>query len=681
LADKYSKTLGFIPYGAFEGFALDGYVLGAVTQNDECVAYLAFQISKNRAKIIHLCVDENYRGKGISKLLLDALKKKTSDLQGIALSCRRDYALEEFWSSLGFVARCERPGKAKGGSILTEWWLGYGKPDLFSLLAEQSSESKLCVVIDANIFYDLADDGCSDEGSRESQALLADWISSDTEFFLTDEIHNEINRNPNEESRRKLNKSASNFLQLDYDVHEIDDIERRIRHLFPGQMKPSDRSDMRQIAKTISSNIDISFFLTRDRRLLDQVDDEVYKDFGLRIISPVEFILQQDQLRKDLAYQPARLAGTSIRKSKISVHEHNLIIDFFFSNELGESKASFRSKLNQALSRPDWFDSEIITSTSGDYLALIVVDRSTDGEFGVPILRVASSKIALTIAKHLMFNFVLQASNESRFTIKISEEYVTPVVLNALQEDNFFSKNNKWFKYCLPLSGSHYEVINQLSDFSMPYQISPESLKEIYTTISCCDLSKKSWVVNLEKTFYPLRIFDAEIPTFIIPIKGYWAKELFDEEISNEFLWGANAEIALNRECVYYRSKKATCKWDFPGRILWYVSQPAAKHSTVSVHAIRAVSFLDQVVVDKPKELYRKFKRLGVYTFDNLKEVVKGDLESELMAIRFSETQPLKKPVPLSRVQTILGKKTSLPAPLRINAHEFSMIYNDGMQS
>ena len=262
LADQNSETLGFLPYGAFDKLAFKKRIIACISAQNTCIGYLIFGISKNRVKLTHLCISEQFRGQGIPSKLLNHLKEITitSDLQGILLSCRRDYNLSGFWSALGFVAQGERKGRAKEGSILTEWWLSYGKPNLFSILAEQQSEINLCVVIDANIFFDLTTDQCIDDGGRESNALLADWLSSDITFCVTDEIRNEINRNPDIQSRTKLLNAVTRFTVLDYDRNSIDDVKNSIKHLFPGNMKESDKSDLEQIAKTITAKIDISFF-------------------------------------------------------------------------------------------------------------------------------------------------------------------------------------------------------------------------------------------------------------------------------------------------------------------------------------------------------------------------------------------------------------------------------------
>lgn len=49
-----------------------------------------------------------------------------------------------------------------------------------------------------------------------------------------------------------------------------------LRKLFPKNMSNSDESDLRQLARTVGSTFPISFFVTRDQRLLS-LEDKIYQ--------------------------------------------------------------------------------------------------------------------------------------------------------------------------------------------------------------------------------------------------------------------------------------------------------------------------------------------------------------------------------------------------------------------
>lgn len=115
-----------------------------------------------------------------------------------------------------------------------------------------------------------------------------------------------------------------------------------------------------------------------------------------------------------------------------------------------------------------------------------------------------------------------------------------------------------------------------------------------------------------------------------------------------------------------------------PGRILWYVSDDkryqGAKH-------IRGCSFLDEVVVGCPKELFRRFDRLGIYTWKNLIELAKGKEDQRIMAIRYSDTQLMLNPIPWDGFQSVLraaGVRTQLRSPQLIPSKVFAKLYKQG---
>jgi hypothetical protein len=161
-----------------------------------------------------------------------------------------------------------------------------------------------------------------------------------------------------------------------------------------------------------------------------------------------------------------------------------------------------------------------------------------------------------------------------------------------------------------------------------------------------------------------------------VPIRPEWTRHLVDERLSQEDLFGAKRDLALNREGVYYRSSRGAAKIEAPGRILWYVSR--------GPKSIRACSRLEEIVVGPPKDLYRRYRRLGVYEWDQVYETANNDIENEIMALKFTDTEHFENPVKWSKIQTVLeenGIKTTLMTPERIPPSVFERIYTTGKQA
>ncbi|MEH2373952.1 hypothetical protein [Nostoc sp.] len=135
-------------------------------------------------------------------------------------------------------------------------------------------------------------------------------------------------------------------------------------------------------------------------------------------------------------------------------------------------------------------------------------------------------------------------------------------------------------------------------------------------------------------------------------------------------------EIALKREVVYYCAKRAM---QAPGRILWYVSKSGTgKNSSYTLKAIRACSRLDEIVIGKPKELYRRFRRLGVFDFKDILKIADNDLNKDIMAVKFSDTELFKNPIILEDIKKMLGRNISVQSSSKITTENFKILYNIG---
>ena len=156
---------------------------------------------------------------------------------------------------------------------------------------------------------------------------------------------------------------------------------------------------------------------------------------------------------------------------------------------------------------------------------------------------------------------------------------------------------------------------------------------------------------------------------------------LFDEHLASSDLFGAKPKLALNTENVYYRSS-FPAKLCAPSRVLWYVSDdsdfPGSKK-------IRACSLISEVVIDKPKELFRKYQHLGVYEWKNVYEVAHGDIEKTLMAFRFQRTELFRRPIDLNLLREIMleseKKNVNLQSPFEITSNSFNELYKIGTET
>ena len=666
-----AATLGFFPEGAFEEYASKGCILVASDQAGSLAGYLLFRRSGDRLAIVHLCVRDEMRGRRIARALFDALVTTSKSFRGINVSCRRDYSASALWPQLGFVAVREKPGRGTKNTVLTNWWFDCGNPDLFSLLEKAETEQKLTVVIDANVFYDLNNPVAPD--TEESKALQADWLQSSVELQITPETLNEINRHSTQSHRLRNRQRAAQFTAVRTRHDRFAAAESTVKQYFRSPLSESDASDVRQLAWTIASGC--RFFVTRDEKVLN-LSSRLYREFGTSAIRPSDLIAQLDELQERSKYNPARVAG-ALTLRRLRDAPTNSFINVLQASVRKETKPRFRERLCKYLATPKTCHCWGLFWEEDRPAALVVYDWSSKVELLVPFMRIARGPEAVTIVRNLLLRVVKEAAAENRPRIVITDPYCLDFVEEELKKDGFSREDRHWVKHTMPIAVTAKTFVEQLGLIG---GLGGSGRKPDATQgLSGIVRSDARTAHRLERAYWPLKIIDAPLPSYIISIQPQWAAELFDDDLANQDLFGARTKLSLNREGVYYRSASNRGGLTAPGRIFWYVRDDKTYQGS---KCIRACSFLDDVVVGRPKELFRRFDQLGVYKWKDLIELAKENIDTSLMAVRYSDTQLLANPILWDTFQAVLqeaGVRTQLQSPQLIPPQVFAKLYGLGM--
>ena len=97
-----------------------------------------------------------------------------------------------------------------------------------------------------------------------------------------------------------------------------------------------------------------------------------------------------------------------------------------------------------------------------------------------------------------------------------------------------------------------------------------------------------------------------------------------------------------------------------------------------SLSAVRACAYVDEVQTGSPKEIFGRFRKLGVYSWVDLMRSTEGRHTERVLAFQFGMTELLKQPVSLALLKEILGRKSAPQAPIKITADQFLDIYKLG---
>jgi predicted GNAT family acetyltransferase/predicted nucleic acid-binding protein len=673
---KNSSTLGFFPEGAFKDYASKKNILVAIN-NNLCVGYLLYRSSqKQQITIQHLCIDDDHRGKGTAKLLVDHLKSISKSYYGIKVTCRRDFPASKVWPKLNFIAQYTIVGKSKDRLELTVWWYDNGHPNLLSTQPNELLDSKTLAVLDANIFFEI----CKEDGEDEPKALLADWLQPNLELCITKELFNEIDRSEDSNARKFFSEKAhSEFTRLDFKQTFYDEIFKNLRPLFPDNLSTSDSSDLKQISMTIAS--DIPVFVTHDSGLINN-RDQISEKYDLHITSPAGLISKLDEILRYEEYKPARLAGTSLNIRLLKAEEALKYCHIFQNPNQGETKREFLNTLGKYMSKPDEYICLVGHDNENNPLFLLVLQQTEKREMNIPICRVAPTSLKSTLSRFLTF-FCLRKAIEAKCNLTIiSDEYLNETIIRSLSDDLFHKDGKSYFKIAAKAICKKSMVPSLVANISTTNISTSEVLHKISRKLAEYDYENDpNLSFDVETLLFPLIIEDSRIPSFIVPIDAHWAMELFDEKLAGQTLFGGDHKLALQKECVYFRSTKFDRGLQSPGRIFWYVTDDKEFHQT---KRIRAYSQITEVTIGKPKELFRANKKYGIYKWKNIMETAKQNIDNDIMAIKFSNTILFDNPVTYEKVVSIL-KRNSLysnfqRSPYPIPSTVFNEIYQHGFQ-
>ena len=601
LMKQNSGTIGFLPRIVLEQHVQDASVLGVKTEDGELAGYLLYAAYRDRFRIAQLCVAEGFRGRGIAKNLIEALKATVTTQKVIRLTCRNDFPAHQMWPKLGFVSVSEKPGRSREGHPLTHWRLIVASDDQLALFRANISEDILDVVIDAQVFFDFSEP--DNESTLPSKALLSDLFVDSLNIWTTDELLNEISRNTNAIERNNARIKASQFPDIRHDSISAESLAELLRQVLPSTTE-SQVSDINHLAKAGAS--EVRLFVTRDQPLLRKAE-QIGQITGLQLLRPAELILRLRELSDNQESTPDYVAGLGLVWRALAANELSGIPLRQFQS--GERIGQLRLQIEAALADSA---SEVEFLWSGtEPVALRILNHSSPRTLTVDLGRVASSVDLPLFGRFIVSDIIYQAMRRNLAMVKLGLSALSPELIQGLSEMGFTECGDAYVRFCLTNCFDKDQALLEIG------ALSPESLP-VYGNMS---------PLEIESHCSPM-VSEANQNCYVIPIQPGYALNLFDRQQSSRDLFGGDRGVLLRWTNVYYRSGNSSKLIQIPGRILWYVSGNSG--------GIVAVSRLDEVIVDTPKELFKRFRRHGTLEWSDLYRMCKQDVSRKLMALRFS---------------------------------------------
>lgn len=659
LHTRGKARLGPFPRGAFEEHAERKKIIAAVI--DGTVAgYLLYRSAKHRAAIVHLTTDVNFRNQGVARKLVKFLKEKTTHLLGISLRCRRDYNINGMWQGFNFTVRHSKEGRGADGAILDYWWFDHNHDDLFSqaLLREEGADVVL-TAIDANVFYDLV---CDRPHSEDTSVLQADWLQDSITLCVTPELYNEIHRSSDEAEKKRCRMKAQLFHELKATDSHVQAIEKELSPLFGDANIERELSDMRQVAYAIAA--EVPFFVTRDTPVLGR-SDAIFEKFGLRILHPTDLVNRFDVLRREAEYRPARLEGSNWRERLVVSEDVETIVALFKHNSR-ERTGNFEKRVRHYLANPNAWASNVVMDADKRPVVYWVQSKNDTFRVEITMFRHVNHPLAGTLLRHLAHEISREVTEVDHKIVLVADPELSDEAMAALGELGFLPDVNFWWKISIPGLVSRESVIGIIRKADIPF-----ALKErlVAAVLIKPDTDDEFTDGRLEKLFSPVKLGQSIVRCYVVSIRKDWAEHFFDIPVGGQLLMDLNERLHLGIEGAYYCSAHNS-HVKAPGRILWYVSGKGSM-------CIKACSHLEEIVVGPPKEVYAKFRHLGVYAWKHVLATTHGKLDDSLMAFRFLRTERFEHPVTLAEM-----KRIGIPQPQNprlIAADKFAAVYKRGM--
>lgn len=670
LGDSSRNTLGFLPKQAFADYAKKNRILIAIENND-LAGYLLFRQKGPQIIIVHLCVHLQYRKNGIASALVEHLHSDNKEYYSIiSLSCRRDYGLDNFWRSLGFMPIAERPGRASNDHTILTTWIRKNPNiiDLFSIVPTLV-EPKKKAALDTNIVIDLCN-------RREEVLLLTQSFMCDNlEYYIAPDVITEINKRDDPISRNR----HRNFARENFTILTMLDPEAYLKVC-------QDLHSIKITEKTSNTGYDIShisyaiicgcqMFITQDAKWLNNsISEYIFDKYGLLIQSPSQLIKTIDEICSPTAYAPLSLAGLNLQYAEMQANDLRAVVDALYRYSEEKKKIPFRTTLQKWMIYPDKYHM-LLMKSKNDPLSLITYTIDNDIQHIVSFIineKLVKDSLQSTLVKRIAFKLIEDAKNSGVTIISIEDSGLSLSVKNALQESLFFENEGTLMRILCRkcITQSELETIPNIQNVN--------SLKGLI--VQCkeskmLDQVRINSTIQLEKALWPLKIKASNVPCYIVPIRANYAKELFDEDLANTNIsLFANEQIepALSIENVYYKNRRKSIP-HHPARILWYISYDKRLWGS---KMIRACSYLDRVEVGTAKSLYRKYRRLGVLSWQDIKNIT--SLDELICVYKFSYTEQFLYPIAYEKLEEILGRRYTFQSFVQIDSETFDKIYEMG---
>jgi hypothetical protein len=342
-------------------------------------------------------------------------------------------------------------------------------------------------------------------------------------------------------------------------------------------------------------------------------------------------------------YRPIALQGTGFRIVEGGA-DTSTVLDSFLDNANGEKKSSFTRCLDQVSAAGSGSHRIEIIDPSDNPVALMGMTLSANN-LSVSVARTTDSPLALTLARQMVARLRLIAAEEGADAVTISDQYMAPTIKEAAFIEGFSKQaDGSLAAAILSGRGDVESLRKRISEVETQTGFCFETLHSRLDDFLHGDLGA---ALDTEFKARPFELQGVELPAYLVPIKPTWASELlgYPPQILNR-----DDFLGLSQEHVYYRAPTPSHP-RAPARLLWYIS----KGGPTGGCEIVARSYLIESGTVAAKNAFRRYRRLGVYTWQDVQQASRNE---QVGVMRFIGTQQLARPVLLPELRAIENRRS-----------------------
>ncbi|GAA4657971.1 hypothetical protein ACFOW9_00015 [Arthrobacter cryoconiti] len=531
---------------------------------------------------------------------------------------------------------------------MTAWSRSFGQPDLFSSAIED--DTRVQAVLDTNVVLDLV----LERNALTREYFEAPALDGEVMYCTTRSINNELSETKVLSQRRKVMAAMLRFENLASDLDLCEKLTEEVIAEISPRILARDKSlgnDARVLAETITSGA--SVLLTNDDNAANVLRPIALKH-GVEILHPSQLVVMIDKLRDVRDDSPNRIQNTSFTISTASAGADR-DLSHLVSSFSGESKPEFMKRIRST----SVANIRVVHATDSILADGIVSTWIIGNALMVDLLRVRRSPLSRTLLKQLVFQLRHEALESGLARILVVDPHPGggEAAVSVFVDEGAKQTNGNWTFEVVDAQLTSRDLANGLVG---DWDVRPWLTQTPETAESCARLERELW---------PLKILDAPLTCYIVPIRQHFASELLGYDTP---LLPRESSLGISRRHVYYKADGI--RPQAPGRILWYAS--GAKGGQIV-----AASQLLSSHRGRPESLHARFQKYGVWTLTDVNH--HSQRTGVAIAIRFGDTEVLRHPVKLSEAESIVVSYGSslgqVPTARAISAEAFTEIYGRGM--